>query len=83
MTEHGEKLCIADLRKLIDEGYAQIDIINQTIMSGKWKGFWPVKKNINKDSKSTSYNYSQCSHCKANASSIRKGKECPFCGEIV
>lgn len=43
LTPHAEKLCIADLKTQIDEGYKQEDIINQTIMSGKWKSFYPVK----------------------------------------
>jgi len=43
LTEHAEKLCIADLKKIIDQGYKQKDVINQTIMSGKWKSFYPIK----------------------------------------
>ena len=43
LIEHAEKLCIADLKKIIDQGYKQKDVINQTIMSGKWKSFYPIK----------------------------------------
>ena len=31
----------------------------------------------------SAYNYPQCNHCGAHASSIRKGQECPICGEVV
>jgi len=44
LTDHAEKLCISDLRKVMDKGHIQDDIINQTIMSGKWKSFYPVKQ---------------------------------------
>ena len=43
VTNHGEKLLIADLKKLVDEGQDQTGVINQTIKSGKWKGFYAVK----------------------------------------
>ena len=43
LTDHAEKLCLTNLKKMMDEGSDQTDIINQTIMSGKWKGFYPVR----------------------------------------
>jgi hypothetical protein len=43
VTSHGEKLLLADLKKLVDAGEDQVSVINQTIKSGKWKGFYPVK----------------------------------------
>lgn len=43
LTEHAEKLCLDDLKKLVDEGYNQSDVINNTIKSGKWKSFFPPK----------------------------------------
>ena len=43
LTIHAEKLCIDDLKKIINDGFKQDDIINKTIMSGKWKSFYPVK----------------------------------------
>jgi len=43
LTDHAEKLCLTDLRKVIDQGHQQDAIINQTIKSGKWKSFYPVK----------------------------------------
>lgn len=49
LTEHAEKLCIADLKKMIDLGHNQDDVINQTIMSGKWKSFYPVKDKTAKE----------------------------------
>jgi hypothetical protein len=46
LTEHAEKLCLADLVKLVDDGEDQIEVINQTIKSGKWKSFYAVKRNF-------------------------------------
>ena len=43
LTPHGEKLCLDDLRKLIESGYNQDEIINNTIKSGKWKSFYEPK----------------------------------------
>lgn len=47
LTEHAEKMNITSLKKLIDQGYDQKDIINQTIANG-WKGFWPLSDNHQK-----------------------------------
>ena len=47
LTEHAEKLCLTELRKLMDAGDKQEDIINQTIVTGKWKSFYPVKNKKN------------------------------------
>jgi len=44
LTDHAEKLLIADLKKLKDDNENVEDVINQTIKSGKWKGFFPVNK---------------------------------------
>ena len=82
LTDHAEKLCIADLKKVIDSGHDQGRIINQTIMSGKWKSFFAVKGKIGTSTQST-YNFPECGSCGAKASSIKKGKKCPFCDEIV
>lgn len=43
LTELAEKLCLTDLTKLVDAGENQIECINETIKSGKWKSFYPVK----------------------------------------
>lgn len=42
LTPHAEKLNITSLKNLIDSGYDQSDIINQSIERG-WKGFFPIK----------------------------------------
>ena len=44
LTDHAQKLLIADLKKLKDDNENIDDVINQTIKSGKWKGFYPVNK---------------------------------------
>ena len=82
LTDHAEKLCIADLKKRIDEGYDQIEIVNQTIMSGKWKSFFAVKGKTGTSIKST-YNFPECGSCGAKASSIKKGTKCNYCGELA
>ena len=41
MTEHAETLAINTLKKLMDEGYDQISLIEQTIERG-WKSFFPI-----------------------------------------
>ena len=80
LTDHAEKLCIADLKKMIDDGYKQVDIVNQTIMSGKWKSFYPAR---NKTKEVKAVKQPECSKCGQIASSIKQGQECPFCGEIA
>lgn len=47
VTVHGERLLLGDLKKLVDEGNEQSGVINQTIKSGKWKGFYPIKNGNN------------------------------------
>ena len=49
LTDHAEKLCLADLIKLVDGGENQKAVINQTIKSGKWKTFYPENKNCKND----------------------------------
>jgi len=83
LTDHAEKLCLADLKKVIDEGHKQKDVVNQTIMSGKWKSFYPVKNKKSFAERPSPYNFPECGSCGARASSIKKGKECSFCGGIA
>ena len=82
LTDHAEKLCLADLKKVIEMGENQTEVVNQTIMSGKWKSFFSVRNKAGTSIKST-YNFPECGSCGARASSVKKGKECPFCGEIA
>ena len=42
MTEYAEERAISKIKSLMDEGYKQSDIINQSIDSN-WKSFYPVK----------------------------------------
>ena len=67
---------------MIDAGYNQTEIVNQTIMSGKWKSFHPVRGKTGASTQST-YNFPECGSCGAKASSIKKGQECPFCRETA
>lgn len=50
LTDHAEQLSLNALKEQIDAGFKQSDIINQTIESGRWKSFFPVK---NKQTKGT------------------------------
>ncbi len=60
LTTHAEKLCFTNLKKVIDEGHIQADVINQTIMSGKWKGFYPIhSKEGSQQLKPTTYAQAQ------------------------
>lgn len=45
LTHHAEKLCLDDLKKLVDAGFNQDEIINNTIKSGKWKSFFKPNNN--------------------------------------
>jgi len=47
LTDHAEQLSLTALKEQIDAGFKQSDIINQTIESGKWKSFFPVKNKFN------------------------------------
>ena len=80
LTDHAEKLCLADLKKMINEGHTQKDIVNQTIMSGKWKSFFPVR---NKTKEIPLVKQPECSKCFQVASNIKRGQKCPFCAEIA
>ena len=80
LTDHAEKLCLADLNRVIGEGHRQDEIVNQTIMSGKWKSFFPVK---NKSKEIKTVKQPECSKCGQIASSIKRGQECPFCRKIA
>ena len=42
LTDHGEKLLIQELHKLMDKGHPQADLINESIGKG-WKGIFPIK----------------------------------------
>jgi len=55
VTTTGEKLLLADLKKLVDSGENQTGVINQSIKSGKWKGLFAVKKSFNQEN-TGSYN---------------------------
>jgi len=43
LTPFAEQLSLTALKEQMDAGYKQSDVINQTIQSGKWKSFFPVK----------------------------------------
>jgi hypothetical protein len=43
LTDHAEKCLIAELRKLHDAGEDPKAVINQTIVSGKWTGLFPIR----------------------------------------
>lgn len=45
LTEYAEKLALVDLQKQVKDGFDPSECINQTIKSGKWKTFYPVKNN--------------------------------------
>jgi len=47
MTERAEKKNITVLKKLIDEGYSQAEVIDQSIANG-WKGLFPIKDKAKK-----------------------------------
>ena len=49
VTTTGEKLLLADLKKLVDSGENQTDVINQSIKSGKWKGLFAVKRDFKQE----------------------------------
>ena len=49
LTPRSEKLCLADLVKLVEEGHDQNEVIKQTLKSEKWKSFYPPKNNNSKD----------------------------------
>lgn len=80
MTELAETKAIEKLKRLIDDGNDQEQVLSQSIEMG-WKGLFKVKKPKGEVKKA--YVYSDCKSCGMNASSIKKGKECPFCGEMV
>ena len=44
MTPYAEKLAFTSLKKLIDSGQNQIEVLNQSIQNS-WQGLFPVKKN--------------------------------------
>ncbi len=82
LTDHAEKLCLADLKKVIDTGHDQREIVNQTIMSGKWKSFYPIRGKTGTSTQSH-YNFPECKSCGQKSSSIKKNEKCPYCREIV
>lgn len=52
MTEHAELLRIADLKKLVDKGYSQDEIINKSIACS-WQDFYEPKDEGEKNAKFT------------------------------
>lgn len=44
LTPHSAELCIAKLDLLRSEGSAPVEVINNSIMSGKWTGLFAVKR---------------------------------------
>jgi hypothetical protein len=51
LTNHAEMLCLADLTKIVEDGFDQDESINQTLKSGKWKSFYEPKNKPKKDLK--------------------------------
>ena len=43
LTPYAAKLLVRELEKLRDSGQDAVAVIEQTIMSGKWKGFYAIK----------------------------------------
>ncbi|MAH51421.1 hypothetical protein CMI37_36735 [Candidatus Pacearchaeota archaeon] len=61
LTIHAEKLSLTALDELIKKGYSQADIVNATILSGKWTSFYPPKNTTNgtEELKPTTYAQAQ------------------------
>lgn len=82
LTPHAEKLCLADLVKLVDNGENQTAVINQTIKSGKWKSFYPDKSpkvgSVKKVVKPLA-----CPECGCDWSNVQRGSPCPQCHGII
>lgn len=46
LTQRAAELCLSRLQKLMSSGENPISVIEQSIMSGKWTGLFPVKKDF-------------------------------------
>jgi len=82
LTPHAEKLCLADLVKLVNGGENQDDVINQTIKSGKWKSFYKVKYQSNVSRKPV-VNVLRCPECGCDWSNVVRGEPCPQCHGLI